>query len=416
MQSLTTWGIVRQTGVALVCLLPLLVAGYPAPAPDPAAPPSDVPPAVQQLRRAMLDTEVSPLTFQSMDRIFTTRAVPRSGPVWKLPRADHPLDFTYSVGGATLKAEQFLERTHTNALLVMKNGRIVAEIYRNNSDERTRHIAWSMTKSITSVLIGCALEEKRIASIDDPVTKYLPELSGGGYNGVTIRQILQMRSGVDYEERYDFGNPGVAARNHEQALVRNAVRFVDVARTIGRKNPPGTVFQYKTLDTAVLGWLLERASGGNTVAGYTAQRLWEPLGAEADGFYIMDGPPGTGREFSGAGFNATLRDLGRFGQMVLNQGVADGRRIVSAAWIRESTQTSGAPAGARGYGYQWWMTDGPRAFQALGLQGQFIFIDPDTSTVIVKMSHFPPDDRTSDAEAAAFFKAASAWQPVPTAR
>jgi hypothetical protein len=222
-----------------------------------------------------------------------------------------------------------------------------------------------------------------------------------------------MRSGVDYEERYDFGNPGTAARNHELALVKNVVRFADAARTIKGKNPPGAVFEYKTLDTAVLGWLLERVSGGSTVSAYTAQRLWEPLGAESDGFYIMDGPPGVGREFSGAGFNATLRDFARFGQMVLNEGVADGRRIVSADWIRESTHpTQARTTGPRaGYGYQWWMAESPDAFQAIGLQGQFIYIDRATRTVIVKLSYFPPAETTAAEEAAAFFTAASAWTP-----
>ncbi len=146
--------------------------------------------------------------FGSMDRIFTTRTVARSGPVWRLPRADHALDFSYEFQGQRFTPEQFLERTYTNALLILKDGRIVSEIYRNNTDESTRFMAFSMTKSITSILIGRALEEKRIASLDDAITKYLPELGGGGYNGgVTIRQVLQMRSGVDYEERYDFGNP-----------------------------------------------------------------------------------------------------------------------------------------------------------------------------------------------------------------
>ena len=364
---------------------------------------------MQQLRRAMLDPDTNSLIFHNMDQLFTTRTVSRSGPVWRLPRADHELDFTYQFKGETHTPQQFLERTYTNALLVMKDGRIVYEIYRNNTNDSTRFIAFSMTKSITSVLIGRALEEQRIHSIDDPITRYLPELAAGGYNGVTIRQVLQMRSGVDYEERYDFGNPGVAARNHEQALVRNVVRFADAARTIARKHPPGEVWEYKTLDTAVLGWLLERVSGGSSVAAYTSQRLWELLGAEADGFYIMDGPPGSGREFSGAGFNATLRDFARFGQMVLDGGEANGHRIVSRQWLAESTRPTGGPG--PGYGYQWWMGLRPGSFQAMGLQGQYIYIDPASRTVIVKLSYFPPGDREPEEETAAFLDAASAWTP-----
>lgn len=396
---------------SLICSLlfaPAALFAYPAPAPDPNLPASKVPVAVQQIRRSMLDAEVNSLTFHNMDEIFTIRSVPRSGSVWSLPRADRALDFKYQHEGREYTSEQFLDRTYTNALLVIKDGRIVAEIYRNNTNESTRFIGWSMTKSIVSLLVGCAVQDGRIKSIDDPIANYLPELRGGGYEAVTIKQVLQMRSGVDYEERYDFGNPGIAARNHEQALVTNVVRFVDAARTIKRANRPGEVWQYKTIDTAVLGWLVERVTG-STLASYAAQRLWEPLGMERDGFFIMDGEPGTGREFSGAGFNATLRDFARIGLMMLGEGKANGRQVIPTAWVRESTRATGGPG--PGYGYQWWIAPDSKSYQAIGLQGQYIYVNPDARTVIVKLSYFPPgDDAAVNAETAAFFSAASSWQ------
>ncbi|MDT8399334.1 MAG: serine hydrolase [Pseudomonadales bacterium] len=374
--------------------------------------PSDVPVAVQILRWHMLDNDVSTLAFREMDKLFTTRKVSRSGPVWQLPHDDHALDFSYAWQGKTYRAEEFLERTYTNALLVMKDGRVISEIYRNNSRPDSRFIGWSMTKSVTSILIGCALEDGHLDALDTPVSDYIPELTGGGYEGVSIRHVMQMRSGVDYEERYDFENPGIAASNHISSLVKNNTRFADVARTLPRIHEPGTFFQYKTLDTALLGWLLERSTG-MSVAAYTERCLWEPLGAEADGYYIMDGPPGVGREFSGAGFNATLRDYARFGQMVLNEGLADGRRIVSAGWILQSTRPSGEEDKRRGgYGLQWWTMADNEAFSAIGLQGQYIYIDPDTNTVVVKLSYFPPgDNSTQDGETQAFMAAASNWQP-----
>ena len=239
-----------------------------------AGPPSAVPVAVQILRWHMLDNDVSSLTFRSMDTLFTTRTVARSGPIWRLPHDDHSLDVAYSWQGQRYTAQQFLERTYTNALLVMKNGRVVSEIYRNGTNEHSRFIGWSMTKSVTSVLIGCALADGRIDSLDTPISHYLPELKGGGYEGVTIRQVMQMRSGVDYEERYDFEHPGRAASNHIAALVKNTARFADVARTLPRIHVPGSFFQYKTIDTAVLGWLIERVTQGS-VAAYTASCLWE---------------------------------------------------------------------------------------------------------------------------------------------
>lgn len=382
------------------------------PPPLAGGPPSDVPVAVQILRWHMNDGDLAALTFRSMDRLFTTRTVARSGSVWTLPRTEHPMDFSYEWQGETLGAEEILERTYTNALLVIKDGRIVSEIYRNNTDASSRFIGWSMTKSITSVLIGCALAENRIESLDMPITSYLPELAGSGYEGVSIRHIMQMRSGVDYEERYDFENPGAAASNHIAALVRNTARFADAARTLPRIHEPGEFFQYKTIDAAVLGWLVERVTA-STVAAYTAQCLWEPLGAESDGYYIMDGPPGIGREFSGAGFNATLRDFGRFGQMMLDGGVADGGRIVSEDWVRQSTRPTG-PEDDRfgGYGLQWWTMGGSEAYAAVGLQGQYVYVDPATRTVIVKLSYYPPGNNSVvDAETRAFMAAASNWQP-----
>jgi CubicO group peptidase (beta-lactamase class C family) len=380
------------------------------PAPLRGGPPSDVAVAVQVLRWHMLDSDLNSLMFRSMDELFTTRSVPRAGAVWNLPRIDRPLDFSYSWQGQTLEANAILERTYTNALLVLKDGRIVSETYRNGSNEHTRFVGWSMTKSITSVLIGCALAEGRIDALDTPIARYLPELAEGGYARASILDVMEMRSGVDYEERYDFENPGAAATNHIATLVRNTARFADAAKTLRSIHRPGEHFQYKTIDTAVLGWLVERVTGGS-VAAYTARCLWEPLGAESDGFYIMDGAPGVGREFSGAGFNATLRDYARFGQMMLDGGVARGRRIVSEDWVRLSTQPRHAEDTRRGgYGLQWWTIGSSDAYSAIGLQGQYIYVDPASRTVVVKLSYFPPGDNSAlDEETLAFMAAASAW-------
>ncbi len=371
---------------------------------------SDVSVTVQNLRWIMLEEPFNSLTFRSMDTLFSTRTVPHAGQPWMLPQESHALDFNYEFNGQTYSAEEGIERTYTNAIVVLKDGQIVYEAYRNNSTPADRFMGWSATKSLISVLVGVATEQGLIVSLDDPIDHYLPELAGGGYQGVTVRQVLQMRSGVDYEERYDFANPGAAASNHIGALVQNRVRFANAARTIGRKAAPGSLFEYKTLDTAVLGLLLERVSG-MTLAAYTAQNLWEPLGAEADGFFIMDGAPGVGREFSGAGYNATLRDFARVGQMMLDGGVANGHRIVPAEWVAMSTRpTEQVPEPGLGYGMQWW-TMGDHAYSAIGLQGQYIFVDPTTRTVVVKLSYFPPMGEEADNETQAFLRAASKWQP-----
>jgi hypothetical protein len=372
---------------------------------------SAVPPAIQELRRRMLDADMNTLTFHSMDEIFSTRTVARAGPVRELPTQTTPLDFHYEFEGETHAAADILERTYTNALLILKDGVIRAEIYRNLTGPATRFISFSMAKSITSMLVGLALSEGRIRSLDDPIEDYLPELAGGAYAGVSIRHILQMRSGVDYEERYDFDNPGIAAANHNNSLVLNLTRFADMACVVQRKVEPGSRFEYKTIDTAVLGWLIERVTG-MTASAYLASRVWEPLGAEADGYFIMDGPPGVGREFTGGGFNATLRDYGRLGQMVLDDGVANGRRILPAGWVAQSTSPSHREDHAGGYGLQWWTVAQSDAFYAVGLQGQYIYIDPGSRTVVVKLSHSPPGEMTAgQTETLAFLRAVSAWRP-----
>jgi CubicO group peptidase (beta-lactamase class C family) len=388
-------------------------AASPTPPPAKASGPnavSPVSPTIQQVRRQILKPDGNSFYFHNMDDLFDTRQVPRSGPVWPLPREDRDIAITYGWQGQSYGLDDMLDRTFTNALIVMKNGKIVTERYLNRTDASTHFMSWSMAKSFTSTMVGFALADGKIASLDDPITKYLPELKAGAYNGVTIRQVLEMKSGVDYEERYDFEHPGIAALNHEHALVQNTVRFTDAAWTIKRKHTPGATFEYKTIDTAVLGWLVERVAD-RPFAYYMAEKLWEPLGAEANGFFIMDGPPGAGREFTGAGFNAVARDYARFGQMILNKGQANGRQVMSPAWIAEATRPTGAEGPMGGYGYQWWTMTGSNAFYALGLEGQFIYIDPDTQTVVVKLSYFPPERDELYGETLEAMKALSAWKP-----
>lgn len=341
-------------------------------------------PAVIAMRRQWLNPEINSFTFRDNARMFESRLVRRSGPVWRLTRT---AGFAMPAG-----YDAWAEKTYTNAFLVIRDGKILFEDYRNRSDAGTRFISFSMAKSITSMLMGIAVQKGAIKSIDDPVTTYLPELKGGGYEGVTLRHILQMRSGVDYEERYDFGaNPSPAAINHENAIVQNKVRFADSARTIGHKWEQGTRFNYATIDTAVLGWTIERATK-QPLAAFMQANLWGPAGMEADGYWIADGPDGVGRELSGMGYNATLRDFGRLGMLMLNGGKRGSKQIVPADWLKQATTMvpTGNPQ-MPGYGLQFWQVDGePGAYAAVGLAGQMIYVHPASKTVIVKLSYHPP--------------------------
>jgi CubicO group peptidase (beta-lactamase class C family) len=178
------------------------------------------------------------------------------------------------------------------------------------------------------------------------------------------------------------------------------------------------VFNYNSLDAALAGLVVERAVE-RPLSAYLSDRLWRPAGMESDGFYVLDGPPGVGREFTAGAFNATLRDYARVGQLMLDDGEANGRQVLPSAWVAQSTAPSttvDGETGVPGLGYAsfWWTVLGSEAFMALGGGGQFIYVDPSTETVIVKLSHVPvgPDgDRDATARALAFFEAASRWTP-----
>jgi CubicO group peptidase (beta-lactamase class C family) len=374
----------------------------------------DVPAALQSVRRHMLDADVNALTFHNMDQIFDTRRVDNEGPVWKLDSDPHEMNFAYTHAGQTYQASEVLERTFTNALLILKHGKLVTEIYRNKTDASTHFVSFSMAKSITSTLIGLAIADGHIHSIEDPITKYVPELKGSAYDGVTIRQALMMRSGADYDERYDFDHPGLASAAFEESLVRNRVRFASFAEVLTRAHPPGTRFNYSTVETCVLGWVLERATKEH-IADYMTTKLWKPAGMESYGFWMLDGAPDVGREFNGAGFNAVARDYARFGLVMLHNGKGQSKQIIPEAWVKDATaprQTEPiAPGVPLGYRYQWWTLPGTDAYMALGLQGQFIYVDPASDTVVVKLSYFPPGNEEPEVETIDFLKAVSAWQP-----
>ena len=365
-------------------------------------------PAVVAMRWQWLNPEINSFTFRETKDVFEYRDVLRGGDVWQLPRAEGFAMPPYSVEGETRDYDQFAESTFTNAMLVLKDGRIVFEDYRNRSTEATRFIAFSMSKTFTAMLVGIALEKGEIASLDDPAERYVPQLAGSGYEGVTIRQILQMRSGVDYEERYDFGdNPSFAGMLHERAIVMNEMHFAEGALETTRANEPGSTFNYSTLDTMVLGWLLEEASG-QTLEQQMQERIWQPLGAEDNAFWLADGPPGNGRALNGMGFNARLRDLARLGQLMLDKGKRGTERILPEGWVEQMAQMQPTGSSAMpGYGLQTWQVDEePGAFSAVGLAGQFIYVHPQSRTVIVKLSYYPPVEPPHAApETKAMFKA-----------
>lgn len=351
-------------------------------------------PTMINARANMFYSGLNYLTFQHLDTMFATRKVQAGAKTWEISSAPVSIEGKFEFKGASYELEDFLEKTATNALLVIKDGRIVQEIYRNGSDEKTKFISFSMAKSFLSTLIGIALDEGKIKSLDDKVTDYLPEMKGSGYENPTIRDLLRMRSGVDWLEVYEFGSDTQLTQVHDNSLVAYKYRWCDyAARESKPGGKPGEKFNYSTLDTSVLGCILEHAVG-TTGSRYMSEKLWIPAGMEDDAYWIMDGPESVGREFYGAGFNATLHDYGRFGLLMLNQGKVDGKQIVPVNWVKESTVPDAgyeptSEGDMLGYQYQWWTVPDSDAYLAIGLHNQFIYIDPENQTVIVKLSHTP---------------------------
>ncbi len=345
--------------------------------------------------------------FRAMDGVFPYREVPRSGAVWAFSSNPKPLPETYVFEGETRALAAFLNKTVTTGLLVVHDGDITHEEYRLGADETSPFTSWSKAKSVLSALIGIALAEGHIKSLNDPLVTYVPALAGSGYDGVTIEQALTMSSGVAFDENYDDTFSDV------NRLFINLAMGTPMEETLGtleRAREPGTYNDYISSDSIALGLVLEAATG-LPAEDYLATRIWGPMGAEADAFW------NTGRDSPVLTFcclNATLRDYARFGRLYLEGGSRQGVQIVPADWIAASTAPS-APHlepgdnpdsfWTFGYGYHWWVPEDPQGdYLAIGIWGQYIYIDAVRDVIIVKTSADPDfDDR--DHESVAVFRA-----------
>ena len=349
--------------------------------------------------------------FRNMDGVFPYRMVERSGPVWAFEHDPRPLPERYEFRGETLALGDFLDRTETTGLLVVHQGAIMHEEYRLGADEHSRFTSWSVAKSVVSALIGIAVEEGHIASIRDPIETYVEGLAGTPYGAVPIEDALTMSSGIDFNEDYEAGDSDINAV-FTDAMARN-IPQVEMLAGFERRREPGTFNDYISSDTMALGLVLEAATGMR-VADYLESRLWGPMGAEAAAFWSTDRQ---GQEFALCCLNATLRDYARIGRLYLEGGAREGRQIVPADWVSASVnpeaphlQPGDNPASSWvfGYGYQWWIPEDPQGdFLAIGVWGQFIYVDPVREVVIVKTSVDPEFD-DNDHETVAVFRAIAA--------
>jgi CubicO group peptidase (beta-lactamase class C family) len=322
-----------------------------------------------------------------MDQIFEARVVRRAAePSW-LGRADSVPELTYEFQGVSRTLDEYLARHPATGLIVARGRSLMIERYQYDRTDKHRFTSWSMGKTLTSMLIGIAMAEGRIRSVDDAAATYVPALAGTEYGKTSLRHLLQMSSGVRFLEEYS-GSDDVS-RLAASTFLQLAPGGVEaVTRFNERSVPSGTKFSYASSETQVLGLVL-RAAVGRPVAEYLEQKIWQPMGAEADASWLVDR---AGQEATFCCFNAVLRDWGRLGLLLAHEGNWRGRQIIPAAWIREATsvrpeQPYLAPRTATrffGYGYQSWIfPDEPRMFALLGIRGQTIYVDPSRRLVMV---------------------------------
>lgn len=329
-------------------------------------------------------------TFRNIDQLFPVRTVSRGDTPVKAFK-DRPLpldDMTIETDQGDYDLYDYVARNRVTALLVAKDERIALEQYEYGNTDATKWMSMSMAKSISTTLVGAAIHDGLIGGLDDQLTQYLPTLKGGSYDGVSIRHLLQMTSGVHWDETHTDPN---SERRHvlELQLAQKAGTILQYMANLPRVAEPGTHWNYSTGETHVVGELLYAATG-EYLSDYLSRKIWSRLGMEADATWWLEAPDGL--EVAGSGLSATLRDYARFAHFVMNDGVIDGERILPEGWVKEaggSREIGGQPLD---YGFMWWPvhpstgTNFESGFSARGIFGQYMYINPAEKIVIVVWS------------------------------
>jgi CubicO group peptidase (beta-lactamase class C family) len=317
--------------------------------------------------------------YKNMEKIAPVRVIKRGTTVHPLPPADAQIDPTFTAGDKSYNTESYMHEFRASGVLVIKNGKIVLERYGLGRGPKERWTSFSVAKSVTSTLIGAALKDGKIKSLDDRVTLYIPELKGSAYDDVTVRQLITMTSGVKWNESYTDPNSDVA-KVGLSILEPGVNPVVSYMRRLPREAPPGSKFVYKTGETDLAGILLSNAVG-EPLAQYLSDKVWRPYGMEQDGIWVEDV---AGHERGGCCISMTLRDYGRMGQFMLEHGVADGHEMVPAGWTEDATARHVADPP---YGYFWWIVQG--GYEAEGIFGQTLSVFPEDHLVVVINSAWP---------------------------
>lgn len=343
--------------------------------------------------------------FQHMERIFPSRALHKSTQPFVFATQPKPLPAHYVFAGQSLPTQTFMQKTNTTGLLVLENGVITHEEYRLGANAHSTLTSWSMAKSVVATLVGIALKEGKINSLDDRADKYIPELSGKAYGAATIKDLLRMASGVKFDETYANKTSDINLLFYKVFML--GIPIDDAVKNLPVENKAGTRFHYKSVDSQILAWVLRRATGSSVVS-YAQEKLWQPLGMQDEAFWNMDRQDGN--ELAYCCLNTSLRDYAKLGQLYLQQGQWQGKQLLPVDWVKESTQrhepwlAAGNGYEERGYGYHWWTPKNPdQEYFANGVWGQTIFVDEKRHMVIVKTS-VDPDFKAHTAEMIAFMR------------
>jgi len=335
--------------------------------------------------------------FRALDRLpflAKARVVPAGGSVRPLPPGP-PLKLDLDV-------EAYMAGQRSAALLIVHDGQLRLERYGLDFDAAGRWTSFSVAKSITSTLVGAALRDGHIRSMDDKVSDYIQAMKGSAYDDVSIRQLLTMTSGVRWNEDYADPNSDVARFNNHQPE-EGVDALVSYLRQLPRAAPAGTRWNYSTGETNLVGILVGEATK-KPLADYLSEKVWKPAGMEQQATWILSR---SGREISGCCIQAATRDFARFGLFILDGASAGGPSIVPEGWLTEATtERTGIGQPGRGYGYQWW-TYADGSFSARGIFGQGIFIDPKRKLVIASNADWGggATDPTAIAAREAFYQA-----------
>ena len=338
--------------------------------------------------------------FRSLDAVAIlaeANVIEAGGTAFPMPRGE-PISIPMNV-------EIYMREQRTAGLVIIQDGKLRLEQYGLGFDGTGQWTSFSVAKSFTSTLVGAAIKDGFIKSIEDKVSDYIPNLKGSAYDDVSIKQLLTMTSGVRWNEDYEDKNSDVALFNEHKAEP-GVDATVSYMRTLSREAPAGDKWAYKTGETNLIGVLVSSATG-KTLSAYLSEKIWAPFGMEHNGSWLLGS---TGHEISGCCIQASTRDFARFGQFMLEGAQIDGKPVLPEKWIAAAT-TRQADIGhpGKGYGYQWW-TDDDGSFAAQGIFGQGIFIDPKRKLVIASNSNWPKatDYDTVGAQREAFYKSVQA--------